>query len=305
MKKIKLKLYMQYFHRKKNIIEKQKEKKNVQLNDEVTSPIQHSTINENNFLYDNIVLKKKNISLSNVCKKKKYILRIKFMKNLNILNKKKNSGNKNVYMNELNKLNRILGNTYNHQNFMDQFYDIFNFLKKYNLINILKNYINPYFKNTMWYYIITQYINNAYQLNINQINLKPELIIIIFYICFSKKEPDYLDNYLTSLEIKDHFLKQTISDIYIYKELLTIFQSRYNIRIDIQFNLYNINDIYDGLIKLKNNKYDEISKNMEDNLNELNLILYNILSTNFNKRINNIILDFINEFQKYKKYKYI
>lgn len=83
------------------------------------------------------------------------------------------------------------------------------------------------------------------------------------------------------------------------------FFHRYNIRIDIQFNLYNINDIYDGLIKLKINKYDEISKNVEANLNELNLILYNILSTNFNKRINNIILDFINEFQKYKKYKYI
>ncbi|CXI50694.1 conserved Plasmodium protein, unknown function [Plasmodium berghei] len=299
MKKIKLKLYMQYFHKKKNIKEKRKEGKNIQRNDEVTHPIQHSTINEN------MVFKKKIISLSNVHKKKKYILRIKFMKNLNILNKKKNSGNKNVYMNELNKLNRILGNTYNHQNVMDQFYDIFYFLKKNNLINILKNYINPYIKNTMWYYIITQYINNAYQLNINQLNFKPELIIIIFYICFSKKETDYLDNYLSSLEIKDNFLKQIVSDIYIYKELLTIVQSRYNIRIDIQFNLYNINDIYDGLIKLKINKYDEISKNVEANLNELNLILYNILSTNFNKRINNIILDFINEFQKYKKYKYI
>ncbi|VEV56817.1 conserved Plasmodium protein, unknown function [Plasmodium vinckei vinckei] len=299
MKKIKLKLYMQYFHKQKNIIEKGEEGKMSQPNDEVTHPIQYSTIDKNNILYNDGVLKKENISLSNVCKKKKYILRIKFMKNLNTLNKKKNSGNKNIYMTELNKLNRILGNTYNHKNIIDQFYNIFNFLKQNNLINILKNYINPYIKNTMWYYIITQYINNAYQFD-----LKPELIIIVFYICFSKKETDYLDNYLNSLEIKDNFLKQIVSDIYIYKELLTIFQSRHNIRIDIQFNLYNINDIYDGLIKLKAQKYDEIKKHVEAHLNELNLILYNILSNNFNKKINNIILDFINEFQKYKKYKY-
>ncbi|CAD2106587.1 conserved Plasmodium protein, unknown function [Plasmodium vinckei] len=299
MKKIKLKLYMQYFHKNKNIIGKREEGKIGQPNDEVTHPIQYSTIDKNNILYNDGVLKKENISLSNVYKKKRYILRIKFMKNLNTINKKKNSGNKNIYMNELNKLNRILGNSYNHKNIIDQFYDIFYFLKQNNLINILKNYINPYIKNTMWYYIITQYINNAYQFD-----LKPELIIIIFYICFSKKETDYLDNYLSSLEIKDNFLKQIISDIYIYKELLTIFQSRHNIRIDIQFNLYNINDIYDGLIKLKAQRYDEISKHVEAHLNELNLILYNILSNNFDKRINNIILDFINEFQKYKKYKH-
>ncbi|SCM10387.1 conserved Plasmodium protein, unknown function [Plasmodium chabaudi adami] len=298
MKKIKLKLYIQYFHKKKNIIEKEEEGQNDQPNDEVKHMTQYSTVDENNILYNDGV-SQKNISLSNVCKKKKYILRIKFMKNLNTLNKKKNTGNKNVYMNELNKLNRILGNTYNNQNVIDQFYNIFYFLKQNNLINILKNYINPYIKNTMWYYIITQYINNAYQLD-----LKPELIIIIFYICFSKKETDYLDNYLSSLEIKDNFLKQTVSDIYTYKELLTIAQSRYNIRIDIQFNLYNINDIYDGLIKLKSQRYDEINKHVEAHLNELNLILYNLLSNNFNKRINNIILDFINEFQKYKKHKY-
>ncbi|GAW82899.1 hypothetical protein, conserved [Plasmodium gonderi] len=232
----------------------------------------------------------------------KKIMSAKIMKMLNIYKKRKNSGNRNSYTNELNKLDRIFGNK--RKTIIEEFKNIFYFLHHLNLIDILRRYSNPYIQNTMWLYIITLYINQQYEMNTEKFYAQPELLIIIFYICFCKKEHDYVENYLSSFQIQNDQLLDIVVDIFAYKQLLSFVQKRFKINMDITLNLEGIQKIYIGLIKLKEKKFMEVGKEVEDKLHELSMILHASISTNFNKSINGIILSFIgylNELKRNKK----
>ncbi|SBT44996.1 conserved Plasmodium protein, unknown function [Plasmodium ovale wallikeri] len=229
------------------------------------------------------------------CKKKK-ILSLKMLKIVNMQNKKKNSGNRNIYANELDNINRILGN--NCSTIMEEYFNMFFFLKNLHLINALKDYVNPYIKNTLWFYIISLYINRTYALNGEVFKSQPELLIIIFFICFYKGENDYIANYMSVLNIKEGFLKGIVSDIFAYRELLSFAQNRFKINIGVILNLKELDEIYDGLIKLKKKKFGQISKNAEAIFADLKLILRSSLSINWGEGINKIIFDFTDYMDK-------
>ncbi|CRG95840.1 conserved Plasmodium protein, unknown function [Plasmodium gallinaceum] len=279
-------LIRRYFYN--NICRNNEEKKNIKI-----------------FVYENLKNLKKNINNDHKLKysenkNKKILLDFKSIDFLNLYKKKKNIGNRNNYLNEINQINRIFG--CNTNTFNKEFSNIFLFLNNFNLIDILKKYMNPYIKNSLWFYIITLYINHIYSLNKNEIIMNPELLITIFYICFYENKYSYLDNYISSFHISNIYLKNIVADIFIYKELLSSLQFKFKIHIDITFNLIDLCEVFESLTKLRKKNFKDINENIIGILTKLNLILYNV-SSYFNKDINEIILSFINYINEMKKYK--
>ncbi|SBT72117.1 conserved Plasmodium protein, unknown function [Plasmodium malariae] len=333
LKKMKKVLYSQYIRRKKDIRQQKNKKEKIILNNLRAFQLSEHNNMENhekklskyyreirdlnevkkNYIFPYSNSGDLNKSLLNIsplnheeCKernkdKSKKILSIKIMRALSMYKKKKNIGNRNSYLNELNKINRIFGNKENTS--ISEFYNILSLLKNFNLIDNLKSYINPYIKNTLWLYITTLYVNHKYSLCENEFNVHPELLIIIFYICFSKNKPDYVCNYLSSFQISNGFLREVVTDIFAYKELLSFVQRRFKINIDIMFNLCELDDVLEGLVHLKNGSFGNISENVVAKLTQLTLVLHNGLLRNFNKNINKIILNFIKYIRELKKYK--
>ncbi|CRH03815.1 conserved Plasmodium protein, unknown function [Plasmodium relictum] len=256
-------------------------------------------------VYSNLKNLKKNISNDyklkcSEKKNKKILLDFKDVDFLNFYKKRKNIGNRNNYLNELNHINRIFGNK--NSTFNEEFHNIFLFLHNFDLIDKLKKFMNPYIKNSLWIYTITLYINHMYSLNQNEIISNPELLIIILYICFYENKYDYLNNYISSFHISNIYLKNIVADIYVYKELLSSLQFKFKINIGITFNLIDLCEVFESLTKLKKKSFKDISENIVRILTKLNIILHSV-SSNFNKNIGQIILNFINYINEMKKYK--
>ncbi|EUD66469.1 hypothetical protein C922_03103 [Plasmodium inui San Antonio 1] len=219
------------------------------------------------------------------------IMSAKFMATLKKYKKIRNIGNRNNYTKEVNKVDRIFGNK--KRTMMDEFGRISSFLQHLDLINTLKNFLNPYVRNSLWFYIITLYINRQYEMNPGKFLTQPELLITIFYICFCKGGGDYLGNYLASFQIESDGLRDVVVDVFAYKQLLSFVQDRFQINVEIPFNLEGVQNVYNGLIKLREKKFTGMDGDVQDKLYELSIILHASISSNFNEGVNQILFKFV------------
>ncbi|KJP89014.1 hypothetical protein AK88_01306 [Plasmodium fragile] len=219
------------------------------------------------------------------------IISAKIMGTLKKYKKKKNSGTRNNYTKEMNKVDRIFGN--NRKTMMDELKKILSFLQHLDLVDTLRNFINPHVRNTLWFYIITLYINKQYEVDPGKFLVQPELLMTIFYICFCKGEGDYLGNYLASFQIKSDALRGVVVDVFAYKQLLSYVQDRFQINVEIPFNLEGVQNLYEGLIKLRQKKFTEMDPDVKAKLYHLSIIVHTIMSSNFNEGVNQILLQFV------------
>ncbi|SCO69269.1 conserved Plasmodium protein, unknown function [Plasmodium vivax] len=219
------------------------------------------------------------------------IMSAKIMGTLKKYKKKKNSGNRNNYTKEMNKVDRIFGNK--RKTMLEECKNVLSFLQRLDLIDRLRNFLNPYVRNSLWFYLITLYINQQYERHPGKFLGQPELLITIFYICFCKGEGDYLGNYLASFQIESDALRHLVEDLFAYKQLLSCVQQRSQINVDIPLNLEGVQSVYDGLIKLREKKYTQMDHKVGAKLHQLSIILYASISCNFNEGVNQILLKFV------------
>eukprot|EP00366_Plasmodium_knowlesi_P003178 XP_002260675.1 hypothetical protein, conserved in Plasmodium species [Plasmodium knowlesi strain H] len=206
------------------------------------------------------------------------IMGTKIMGILKKYKKRKNSGNRNNYTKEMNKVDRIFGNE--RKTMMDQFRNMYSFLQHFDLIDTLQKFLNPYVRNSLWFYVLTLYMNNQYEVDPPKFLVQPELLIIIFYISFCKGKGDYLENYFSSFQIESEVLRNVIVDVF-------------QVYVEIPFNLEGVQDMYDGLIKLRERKFTEIDRVVKDKLHDLSIIVQKSISNNFNEGINQILFKFV------------
>ncbi|ANQ06386.1 Uncharacterized protein PCOAH_00007990 [Plasmodium coatneyi] len=219
------------------------------------------------------------------------IMSAKIMGTLKKYKKKKNSGNRNNYTKEMNKVDRIFGNK--RKTIMDEFRNMLSFLQHLDLIDTLRKFLNPYVRNSLWFYVITLYLNQQYEIDPGKFLVQPERVIIIFYICFCKGKGDYLGNYLASFQVDNDGLRDVVVDVFAYKQLLCCVQDRFQINVEIPFNLEGVQNVYDGLIKLREKKYTEMDLEVKAKLSKLSTIVQVCISNNFNQGVNQILLNFV------------